>query len=131
MLYEIMKSINNFFIGETLDGTWTIEDDTIDLPFLVEGQYFMIEGSVLNDGVYKYPATDLKNETFKGKIHALKIPQAFIQLTKEIEEWQAKNGNSGPYTSESFGGYSYTRAEGSDGSWSGAFRARLRPWRKI
>ena len=64
----------------------------------------------------------------------------FIQnpdLAKEIEAWEAKNGEvaSGVYQSESFGGYTYTKATdaatGGAMSWQSVFRSRLSAWRKI
>ena len=56
-----------------------------------------------------YTAAD---ERFEGAVWALAVPPAVIALAGEITEWQEKNGEAvlSPYTSESFGGYSYTRA---------------------
>ena len=59
-----------------------------------------------------------------------------VQLADEIAAWEQKNGAAaaGPYTSESFGGYSYTRAAASDGrplGWQDVFSARLSRWRKV
>ena len=59
-----------------------------------------------------------------------------MQLADEIAAWEQKNGAAaaGPYTSESFGGYSYTRAAASDGrplGWQDVFSARLSRWRKV
>ena len=54
-----------------------------------------------------------------------------------VELWREKYGAvmDSPYTSESFGGYSYTKANGAgdstgSGGWQAAFRARLNPYRK-
>lgn len=108
------------------------------------GQYFRITGSVFNDGVYEY--TDkliLKDETFKGVIWLMAIPNAVIQLADDIKAWQAKYGtvdsvNMSPYNSESFGGYSYSKSGGGSagagvtaGTWKDAFSNRLNMWRKI
>lgn len=136
MLEEILGSIRNFFAvpGGERTGTYTIENGSITLPFIAEGQYFRITGSVFNDGVYKYPAVDLLNETFEGCVWALAIPPAFLSLAQEIEQWQEKNGSVGAYHSESFSGYSYTRATGKDGqaiTWQDAFRKRLNRYRKM
>lgn len=133
MLYEIMKHIRNFFVrGEKIQGEFHIEDGTISLP-LLDGQYFLIEGSILNDGVYKYPASELTDETFVGVITPLAPPQDFIALCNEINEYNSKSPESA-YASESFGGYSYTRATDNDGNvagWQSAYKKRLDVYRKI
>lgn len=137
MLYEILRHIRNFFPADNgyHDGQFIITGGSISLPFLRDKQYFLIEGSVLNDGVYKYPATGLEDETFQGTITELRIPKDFLQLVKEIEDWQAKYGTKvGPYQSESFGGYSYSLATTGSGKsigWKDAFAGRLNAWRKI
>ena len=137
MISEVMRHIRNYFpTGEYIDGTYTIQDGTIDLPFLLDGQYFLIEGSVLNDGVYQYPPFELDDETFTGTIVPLKPPKAFLNLCEDIREWVEKYGgsNAGPYSSESFGGYTYTRATNQNGSpqtWKDVFARRLNEWRKV
>ena len=139
MLEEVLRHLNNWFLvpdGIHLD-TYTIEDGGITLPFLQEGQYFRVVGSVYGDGVYQYPASGLKDETFDGAIWSLSVPQAVVNLAEEIEAWQAKNGEAaaGPYQSESFGGYTYSKAvdaaTGGAVSWQAAFRSRLNDWRKL
>lgn len=139
MLYEIMKRINNFFVVESQKDTWTIEDGKIALPFVHNSQYFLIKGSVFNDGVYKL--TDdlsLTDETFKGYVSALAIPPSFLELVNDIEEWQAKNKDvvTSPYQSESFSDYSYTKTSNSSDSegnstWYTAFKDRLSIYRKV
>ena len=139
MLEEVLRHLNNWCLvpdGIHLD-TYTIEDGGITLPFLQEGQYFRVVGSVFGDGVYQYPASGLKDETFDGAIWSLSVPQAVVNLAEEIEAWQAKNGEAaaGPYQSESFGGYTYSKAvdaaTGGAVSWQAAFRSRLNDWRKL
>lgn len=137
MLGEVLAHLRNYFAVEILCDTFTIENGSISLPILQNGQYFRIIGSVFNDGVYQYPASGLTDETFTGAIWALAIPRAVIALSEEINEWQEKNGaaSSSPYQSESFGGYSYSKAtDGATGgalTWQTAFRGRLNQWRKI
>ena len=145
MLEQILMEIHNWFrvrddVNGIHPGTYTIENGGIALPFLKDGQYFRIMGSVFNDGLYRY-GTDMKaltDETFDGTIWALAIPKAVVELSGEIADWQKKYGAvmDSPYTSESFGGYSYTKAGGagdntSSGGWQAAFRARLDPYRKL
>lgn len=139
MLEQILQHLRNWFLvpGGIHEGTYTTADGGIDLPFLQNGQYFRICGSVFNDGLHSYPCKDLKAETFTGTVWALAVPQAVVSLSEEISAWQEKHGEAaaGPYQSESFGGYSYTRAtdEKSGGAvtWEAAFRKRLNQWRKI
>ena len=139
MLEQVLMHLNNWFLVPCgiHEGTYTIEDGGIALPFLANGQYFRICGSVFNDGLHQYPAGDLKTETFDGTVWALAIPQAVIDLAAEIDAWETKNGAAavGPYQSESFGGYSYTKATdeqtGGSVTWQSAFRSRLNAWRKL
>ena len=139
MLEQVLMHLNNWFLvpGGVHDGTYTIEDGGITLPFLANGQYFRICGSVFNDGLHQYPAGDLKTETFDGAVWSLAVPQAVIELASEIEAWETKNGEaaSGIYQSESFGGYSYSKATdsatGGALTWQSAFRSRMNAWRKL
>lgn len=139
MLEQVLIHIHNRFERESVIGNWTIEGGSIELPHVQEGQYFWIVGSVFNDGLHKYPCDDLVDETFYGCVWSLVIPRELVELATEIEEWQEKYGEkvSGPYTSESFADYSYSKDTGSasDGDltsgWQRAFRSRLIPYRKL
>ena len=139
MLEQVLMHLKNWFLvpGGIHEGTYTIEDGSIALPFLANGQYFRICGSVFNDGLHQYPASDLKSESFDGTVWALAVPQAVIDLAAEIEAWQKKNGDASvsPYQSESFGGYQYSKAtdsaSGGAVTWQTAFRSRLNAWRKL
>ena len=138
MLTEICAEIRNYF--EVLNGrhfgTFTISGGSIaPLNFLQEGQYFRIVGSVFNDGVYQYPAASLTDEVFEGAVWAMAVPPTLIALAAEIEEYNKGDaGKASPYTSESFGGYSYTKATDANGApigWQKAFASRLNRWRKL
>lgn len=141
MLEELMRECRNWFKvpDGAYSGTFTIKDGSITLPFLVEGQYFRIVGSVFNDGVYEYGNVYLQDETFEGTIWALSVPPAFIKLSEEIKSWrdQYENVANSPFQSESFAGYSYTKssANGNSGGsvtgWQGVFASRLNKWRKL
>lgn len=134
MLYRVCKEIKNFFVHEKHSGTFSIVDGNLDADFLKDGQYFMISGSVLNDGIYQHPAT-LIDEEFKGDVFSLAIPKSFLDLVAEIEAYENSDaGKVSPYTSESFGGYSYSKASGRNGNgitWQGAFASKLNAWRKL
>ena len=139
MLEQVLMNIRRWFPveGGIHSGTFTIKDGGITLPFLAEGQYFRICGSVFNDGLHQYNVLDLTDETFTGTIWALAIPKAVIELADEIQKWQEKNGEASvsPYQSESFGGYSYSKATdaetGGAVTWQSAFKQQLSAWRKI
>lgn len=137
MLEHVLRHIKNWFTVSAHSGTFVVENGSIVLPFLMDGQYFRIEGSVFNDGLHRYPAYGLTGETFVGKVYALAIPNAVIEISHEIEEWNKANEARllSPYQSESFGGYSYTLKGGNDTknvvTWQKAFAHKLSEWRKI
>lgn len=153
MLQQICEHIHNYDFdkGRTFhNGTFEIADGMISLPFLVEGQRFLIQGSVLNDGMYTYHADEIRNdddtegvglkdETFAGTICALAVPPAVIALSEEMKAWVDTNGGqvNSPYTSESVVGvYSYTKATGGTGAGGAVtvfdtFKDRLDRWRKV
>lgn len=141
MLEQILDYIHNYFERDIVDGSFTISDGSVVLDFLQDGQHFRIHGSVFNDGVYKYPASGLIDETFTGEIWAMAVPPAVIALADEITAWIDKYGDAmnSPYQSESFGGYSYSKGSGQNSSnnssnpadWRVVFGSRLNHWRKI
>jgi len=142
MLVEVLQYLRNWFRKTVYTGEIEIlegkiakingEDAT---GLLLDGQYFRVVGSALNDGIYQQNTCELIDETFTGAVWGLAIPHAVLALINEIEQWQEKNGTvaASPMTSESFGGYSYSKGSGSNGdtSWQTAFASRLAPWRKI
>ena len=142
MLTELCAELKNYFLrdreADIHYGEYTISGGSIDLPFLLDGQYFRIVGSVLNDGVYQYPVYGLTDEEFTGAVWAMAVPPAVVALADDIEAWNENNADAlaSPYTSESFGGYSYTKASGnaeSGGaySWKDQFASRLTKWRRL
>lgn len=138
MLTELCAELRNYFEvpnGRHF-GKFTISGGSIaPLDFLQEGQYFRIVGSVFNDGVYQYPATSLADEVFEGAVWAMALPPSIIALAAEIEAYNESDaGKASPYTSESFCGYSYTKATDANGApigWQKAFANRLNKWRKL
>ena len=147
MLTELCQELKNWFEREIHFGTFTIEGGQLaDSSFLQDGQYFRIVGSVFNDGVHQKPADDLQDESFEGAIWAMAVPPTVIALSEEIDEWRDKydgvdSVNMGPYSSESFGGYSYSRSSGNSSgygnkgngapTWQSMFVNELNRWRKI
>lgn len=141
MLEQVLTHIHNWFIvpDGIHSGTFRIEGGGISLPFLRDGQYFRILGSVFNNGLHQYgPAMEaLTDEEFNGTVWALAVPRAVIELAGEISAWEEKyaNASMGPYSSESKSDYSYSKAvdpvTGGAITWQSAFRSRLNPYRKL
>lgn len=142
MLTELCQELRNWFEREKFFGTFTIEDGQIDVPdgSLQSGQYFRIVGSVFNDGVHQYGTDELHDEVFVGAVWSMAIPPVVIDLSERISEWVTKYGDSvsSPYSSESFGGYSYQKASVGQGNansinptWQSIFANELNRWRKI
>ena len=155
MLTQLCQELRNWFdkgqekyIGRIViddEGNMTCTNEKIqDVP-VQTGQYFRVVGSVFNDGVHKRGEDSLTEETFEGAIWLMAIPQTVIDLAEEIDAWNGKYGGidsvaMSPYSSESFGGYSYTKASGGNSTgngngtgsdWQSVFAKRLNPWRKI
>ena len=146
MLTNLCQELKNWFdryqphiMGKITISEGKITNQTF-LNAVQENQYFRIRGSVFNDGVHQFtPNYTLKNEEFDGVISLMAIPEEVISLAAEIDAWIAKYGDAvlSPFTSESFGGYSYSKGANGGGSgnkagsWQGAFADRLNRWRKI
>lgn len=137
MLTELCQELRNWFVLEKHHGEFVIENEALSVSFLQVGQYFRIIGSVFNDGVWRYGYDELKDETFDGSVWGLGIPVAVVNLSDEIDAWVERYGEvqNSPYTSESFGGYSYTKGSSNGGTggatWQSVFYSRLNRWRKI
>ena len=140
MIGQVCAFIQNFFYGDRFSGTFTISGGTMTVPGLLTGQYFRICGSRMNDGVYQYPPTGLTDETFTGVVWDMRPPKSFLDLVSEITTWQTQYGaaTQGPYQSESFNGYSYSKGTATDASgksvpvtWQTTFGSRLNEWRKL
>lgn len=140
MLEAICSEVRNFFLGDDPQsrihrGTFTVKGGTLGAEFLKPGQYFRIVGSDFNDGVYRYPAADLTDEVFAGAVWVMSPSPDFITLTDEIKAFcESDAGKPAAYSSETFGGYSYTRQTGKNGgllTWQEAFAQKLRPYRRM
>ena len=155
MLETILTHLHNWFPvnGGKHSGTFEIVSGALAASFLQPGQYYRIRGSVFNDGLHQYvtatgadtsgsdelfgdgsgtAAESLHDETFTGEVWALAVPAAVVALADEIAAWREKNPETDK-TSESFGGYSYTRGSSSEnvgGGWQSVFAGRLNPYRR-
>lgn len=127
---------------ETYRGRCSITDGVLACGLaLRDGAYYHILGSRFHDGLYQHlvPAEDVDDadelvfasdeeeaepeeepigndvdEVFFGSVSLCALPSSFLDLIGEMEEWQTKYGEAvnGPYQSESFGGYSYSKSSG-------------------
>lgn len=147
MISEVCAHIHNYFeknpaTGQRMvyPGTYTIENGSIELPFLASGQYFRVIGSRFSDGVHQYPTTDLRDETFDGVIWEMRPPQDFLDIVQEIQDWMDKYGEAlrNPYQSERvIGVYEYTKMTTGKvtgdyiATWQNAYKSRLNEWRKL
>lgn len=150
MLTDLCKELNNWFEPKDKNGkpygrlfrTFTVADGSLEIPEAQEGQYVRICDSVFNDGVYQYPLYNLTDETFDGAVWLMAVPQEIIELDEEIDAWKERYEDflQSPYQSESFGGYSYTKASSYAGNvssqsgmitWQSVFSDRLSHWRKV
>ena len=156
MLEEIMRHVNNMFVFSPNQTNTPVHIKiesgvciTHTIDGLPSGSFVYIEGSNKNDGVHRIWFTpeeleehqeddallveQLEDEEFDSYVVMLKPPKAFLNLAREIKAFSDTNKNSA-YTSESFGGYSYSRATNKAGNlagWQDVFKARLNTWRKI
>ena len=137
MLTEICAEIRNYFVSDIHNGTFEIVGGKITpLDFIQENQYFRIVGSVFNDGVYKYTdKLELTDEKFIGSVWAMAVPPSVVALAEEIKKFnESDEAKPSAYTSESFGGYSYSKATDSNGvplTWQKVFANRLNKYRRI
>lgn len=140
MLSKVCKHICNYFTASSYNrffDSFTISDSRITPPVPIrDGQYFAIFGSTFNDGVHR-SGDVLIDEEFEGSVWLMSVPQDFLDLVSEMEEWQtlhAAPDKMSPYQSESFGGYTYSKAAGKNGAPMSVFEvyaSRLNPYRKV
>ena len=136
MLTELCAELRNYFVVEIHEGRFTINGGKIaPLDFIQENQYFRIVGSVFNDGVYQYPAASLTDEVFEGAVWSMAVPPSVVDLAAEIKKYnESDEAKPSAYTSESFGGYSYTKATDENGApmgWKKVFASRLNKYRRM
>lgn len=142
MIDEICAEIRNFFTEDKDKhfGKFSIENRIIVPSIQFPTDYIRIIGSRKNDGVHRLSDFDLVDEPqFDGAIWIMTPPKSFLNLVDEIESWQDKNGSfdsyaNSPYTSESFGGYSYSKSQNgaqSGSTWQSVYAKRLNMYRRF
>lgn len=142
MLDELCAELRNYFVQSKKDkhyGHYTVNGGifTPPLDFLKVGQFYRVVGSTFNDGVYKNDGCGvLSDESFDGSIWAMSVPPAVIDLADRIKAYRESDAaKPSPFVSESFGGYSYSKATSDSGaasnSWQAVFADELRKWRRL
>lgn len=142
-LGDVLASISNWFPGDPAAGRWEVSGGALRpvggtaAPSIADGQWYAIEGSALNDGLHERGEELLADEgEWRGTVIPLRVPADLLALVGEIDAYQSEQEAAcGPYVSESFGGYSYSRATDPATrlpmTWEAAFRSRLNRWRKL
>lgn len=140
----LMQECNNYFYKTYESNTFAISNGVITTQgkYLV-GQYIKIEGSILNDGVYKVESMDsnkinikeLQDEVFEGCIFGLSVPKGFIDLSTKIQEF-LDNPKAKPtdISSESFNNYSWSKGKKTNGAnitWNDVFRDDVYSYRQL
>ena len=149
MVGEICAEIKNYFTyaNDKYIGDFVISEGQISPIIDIPTDYIRIVGSRLNDGVHKMADLvehPLQDESFHGAVWVMSPPADFLALVEEIKAWQEKYGgvdseNMSPFTSESFGGYSYSKASGGSSesgsssvpTWQSQYASRLKLYRRI
>lgn len=139
MMGAVLAHLHNRFGGTPVHGTFTATAGSISGSglSLSPNQYYWVDGSTFNDGLHQCGTADLVAEAFEGTVTPCRIPSDLSALVDEIEQWCSEHGGAAAdgLQSESFGGYSYTRATdprtGAPMTWQGAYRSQLNQWRKL
>lgn len=148
MIGEICAEIKNYFTYEDDKhiGDFMISNGQISPVIDYPTDYIRIIGSRLNDGIHRVSeltTKPLNDESFHGAVWVMSPPADFLALVAEIGAWQEANGGAGsaamsPFQSESFGGYSYSKASGSTAgggssvpTWQATYASRLNQYRRV
>ena len=140
---EVFQYLRNWFDRNQpkFSGNFIIENGSLVGDYGIKrGQFYRINGSALNDGVYEFGVDTLEDESFDGTIQLMAVPRDVRNLITDIKLWQEKYGgvdsvNMSPFQGESFGGYAYTKASGGSTSsvptWQSVFADRLGRYKKL
>jgi hypothetical protein len=144
MLLEVMRETRNFFECSAEYGKFSLSGGKISLVNEYKaGQYILLTGSVLVDGVYRISAAKNGkytldgaevNENWTGVVYGLAVPQEFVRLCGEIREFQQKNSDSNIVSETVLGVHSWAKGTDKSGAplgWQRVFADRLNPYRRM
>lgn len=143
-LAMVMAECRNHFPIACTAGRMRLEGGVLRLPDALPAcRYVYLEGG-LQTGVWEAKSAlegllltrdgqAPEDEAFCGRVFCLRPPISFLSLAEAAEAYSEK-APTGPFVSESFGGYTYTRASGSGGrplTWQDALRPHLDVFRRM
>lgn len=124
MLSRVCRYLKNYFVKTTTgNGDVTVADNKVFFNGseieMNEGQYFALAGLNYVYGVYAY-GDELEDSTFEGAVWIMQVPKDVLDVVERMAAWEEANGGvdseaMSPFQSESFGGYSYSKASGGSG----------------
>lgn len=145
MLTRVCRYLKNWFVKESYPGNITVSDGKVYCNGseieMSEGQHFALVRTRYVYGAYSY-GDEIEDSEFEGAVWIMDVPQDVLDVVARMTEWETANGGvdsaaMSPYQSESFGGYSYSKASGSNGKVGSSvfdnaeFASVLRPFKKI
>ena len=115
---ELCVYTHNFFdrADDPVAGEFAFEPDTVPAG-VVPGQYFLVCGSIFNDGV-----------------QPMRVPPDFVALAEKIDAYDKALPAGGVYVSQSFAGWSGTMATDTDGlpaDGKTRYKSEINQWRKM
>lgn len=146
MLSRICVYLKNYFETERIIGDVVISDGVITVDGveveLADGEYFALFHEHYAYGVFQNGADYVEDNSFRGAVWRMDVPDSILDAMKWALEWEAKNGNpddnaNSAFNSESFGGYTYTKAQssmstiGSTVFNNAKFKSMLAPYMRI
>lgn len=143
VLARVMAECRNHFPVACAAGRVCLEGGVLRLPEpLPACRYVYLEGG-LQAGLWEAQSAPdgltltrdgqaIEDEAFCGRVFCLRPPRDFLALAEEAEAYSEK-APPGPFVSESFGGYSYTRASGNGRplAWQDTLALRLNAYRRM
>lgn len=146
MLTRVCRYLKNWFVKSNtgngdvavIDGKVYFNGSEIEMN---EGQHFALVRTRYVYGVYAY-GDEIEDSEFEGAVWIMDVPKDVLDVVVRMTAWEEANGGSdspamSPYQSESFGGYSYSKASGGGGKVGSSvfdnaeFASVLRPFKKI
>lgn len=131
---DVIERINADFTRYREYGDFTVSGGSLVGVEVPDGAYFWVSGSTLNDGLHVAPDSGMEDESFTGEVDVLAIPKTFQRVVENMSDWVKKHPSTG-YSSESFGGYSYSMPSNSKTGMAAdvfdVFRTSLNRWRRL